>query len=179
MEQTTSFKNSQQDFQVFDTEYLLNLHIPDISLERIQFPPVVHNDQAFTEFVNREERCLKFVNQDLTFLQVSHIPLTFSNVSHAPTELKESSRIRLPTHILTEDNNTSCTQVVEPALGFTPAEICYAQNESKLTVSQLLEIESCKYYVKTPLQTWDSIYVTKPKGFLPLAQEAKKLVEEF
>ena len=55
----------------------------------------------------------------------------------------------------------------------------HAQNEPKLTVSQLLEIESCKDYVKTPLQTLDGIYVTQPKRFLPLTQEVKKLVEEF
>ena len=68
------------------------------------------------------------------FLQESHIPSTFSNVSHAPTQLKESSCITLPTHISTEYNNTSHTQVVEPALGFTLAEIHCAQNEPKLTV---------------------------------------------
>ena len=173
MEQTTSFQDSQQDFQVFDTEYSLNLHIPNVSIERIHSPPVVHNDQAFTEFVNGEERCLKFINQDLTFLQASHIPLTFSNVSHVPTELKELSHIRLPTCI------SSCTQIVEPALRFTLAEIHLAQNEPKFTVPQLLEIESCKDYIKTPLQTLDGIYVSQPKRFLPLAQEAKKLVEEF
>ena len=179
MEQITSFQDSQQDFQVFDTEYSLYLHIPNVSIERIHSPLVVHNDQAFTEFVNREERCLKFVNQDLTFLQVSHIPLTFSNVFHAPTELKESSHIKLPIHISTEDNNTSCTQIVEPALGFTLAEIRRTQNKLKLTVLQLLEIESCKDYIKTPLQTLDGMYVTQPKRFLPLAQEVKKLAEEF
>ena len=53
------------------------------------------------------------------------------------------------------------------------------QAEPKLTVQQLLEIESCKDYVKTPLQTLDGIYVNQPKRFLPLAKEAKKLVEEF
>ena len=115
-EQITSFQDAQQDCQVFYMEYSLNLHIPNISIERIHSPPVVHNDRAFTEFVNREERCLKFINQDLTFLQASHILLTFSNISHAPTQLKESSHITLPTRISTEDNNTSCTQIVEPAL---------------------------------------------------------------
>ena len=179
MEQTTSFQDLQQDFQVFDTEYSLNLHIPNVSIERIHSPPVVHNDRAFTEFVNGEERYLKYVSQGLTFLQASHILLTFSNISHAPTELKESSHIRLPTHISTEDNNTLHTQIVEPALGFAPVEIHHAQNEPKLTVPQLLEIGSCKDYVKTPLQTLDGIYMTQPKRFLPLAQEAKKLAEEF
>ena len=53
------------------------------------------------------------------------------------------------------------------------------QAEPKLTVQQLLEIKSCKDYVKTRLQTLDSIYVNQPKRFLPLAKEAKKLVEEF
>ena len=111
------------------------------------------------------------------FLQESHIPSTFSNVSYAPIQSKESSHITLPTHISTEDNNTSHTQVVEPTLGFTPVEIHCAQNEPKLTVTQLLKIESCKDYTKTLLQTLDGIYVTQPKRFLPFAQEAKKLAD--
>ena len=106
-------------------------------------------------------------------------PITFPNISHTPTQLKESLHVTLPTHISTEDNNTSHTQIVEPTLGFTPAEIHHAQNEPKLTLPQLLQIESCKDYVKTPLQTLDGLYVTQPKRFLPLAQEVKKLVEEF
>ena len=82
------------------------------------------------------------------FLQASDIPSTFSNISHVSAEVKESTCIRLPTCISTEDNNTSHTQIVEPALGFTPVEIHHAQNEPKLTVQQLLKIESCKDYVK-------------------------------
>ena len=99
---------------------------------------------------------------------------------HVSAKVKESTHIRLPSHISTEDNNTSGTQIVEPALGFTLAEIRCAQTEPKLTVQQLLEIESCKDYVKTPLQTLDGIYINQPKRFLPLTKEAKKkLVEEF
>ena len=64
-------------------------------------------------------------------------------------------------------------------LGFTLAEICRAQAEPKLTVEQLLEIESCQEYVKTPLQTLDGIYVHQPKRFLLLAKEAKMLAEAF
>ena len=71
-------------------ESSLDLHVPNVSLERLHAPPVVYNDRALTEFIQGEERCLKFVNQDLTFLQESHIPLTFTNVSHTPTPLKES-----------------------------------------------------------------------------------------
>ena len=110
----------------------------------------------------------KFVNQDLTFLQLSDILSTFSNVSHVSAKVNESKCSRPPTHISTEDNNTLCTQIVEPA-----------QTEPKLTVQQLLEIESCKDYIKTPLQTLDGIYVNQPKRFLPLTKKVKKLVEEF
>ena len=118
------------------------------------------------------------INQNLTFLQESHIPSTLTNVSHTPTSLKESSHLTLPTHISKENNHTACTQTVLPALGFTPAETCRAQNEPILMIPELLEIEPCKDYTETPLQTLDSLYVTRPKRFLPLAQEAKKLVEE-
>ena len=178
-EQIPSLQDLQQDSQVFDIEHSLNLHIPHVSVVKTYSPPVVHNDQAFTECVNGEERCLKFINQDLTFLQAPDIPSTFSNVLHESAKVKESTCIRLPTHISIEDNDTSHTQIVEPALGFTLAEIHHAQTEPKLTVKELLEIESCKDYVKTPLQTLDGIYVNQPKGFLPLAKEAKKLAEEF
>ena len=104
--------------------------------------------------------------------------MTFTNVSHTPTPLKESSRITLPTHISKEDNHTACTQTVQPALGFTLAETHRAQNEPTLTIPELLEIESCKDYTETSLQTLDGLYVTQLKRCLPFTQEAKKLVEE-
>ena len=179
IEQIPSIMDLQQDSQVFDTEHLLNLQTPNVSIESTYSPLVICNNRAFTEFVNGEERCQKFINQDVTFLQSSNILSTFSNVTHVSNKVKESTRIRLPTRISIEDNNTSHTQIVEPALGFTPVEICQAQTEPKLAVQQLLEIESCKDYIKTLLQTLDGIYMNQPKRFLPLAKEAKKLVEEF
>ena len=78
-----------------------------------------------------------------------------------------------------KNNSTSHTQTVQPTLGFTPAEICHAQNNPTLMVPQLLETESCKDYAETPLQTMDGLNVTQLKRFLSLAQEVKKLVEEF
>ena len=66
---------------------------------------------------------------------------------------------------------------MQPTLGFTPAETRQAQNEPTLTIPELLEIEPCKDYKETPLETLDGLYVTQPKRFLPLAQEAKKLAE--
>ena len=174
-EQTIFFQDLQQDFQVSNAELSLDLQVPNVSLERIHAPPAIHNDQALTESIQGEERCLKFINQDLTFLQELHIPSTFTNVSHTPTPLKESLSITLTTRISKEAR----THTVQPALGFTLAEICQAQNKPTLMIPQLLKIESCKDYTKTPLQTLDGLYVTQPKRFLPLIQELKKLAEEF
>ena len=117
------------------------------------------------------------------FLQELHIPSTFTNVSHATTSLKELARVNLPTrtpneHSLKENTALSCTQSVQPALGFTLAEVCRAENNPTLTVPQLLGIEPCREYTETPLKTLDGLYVTQPKRFLPLAQEAQKLAKE-
>ena len=143
----------------------------------------MHNDCALKEFIQGEERCLKFINQDLTFLQQSHVPFTFTNVSHTTNSLKEPARINLPTctpnkHSLKENTESPCTQSVQPALGFTLAKVCCAENNPTLTVPQLLEIEPCREYTETPLKTLDGLYVTQPKRFLPLAQEAQKLAKE-
>ena len=162
--------------------------LPNIFIEHTYAPPVVCNDHAFTEFIQGEERCLKFISQNLTFLQSSSIPSTFSNISNtdgASARIKESHTqialpcIQLQTRISQENTKSPPTQTLEPVLGFTLAEIHRAQDEPKLRVEQLLEIELCQEYIKTTLQTLDSIYVHQPKRFLPLTKEAKKLVEEF
>ena len=77
-----------------------------------------------------------------------------------------------------KNNSSSCTQSIQPTLGFTPADVCRAKSNPTITISQLLEIEPCREYTETPLKTLDGLYVTQPKRFLPLAQEAKKLAEE-
>ena len=93
--------------------------------------------------------------------------------------MKESSHITLPTCTSKENNHTAHTQTVQPVLGFTPVEIPQAQNKPTLMIPQLLKTEPCKDYTETPLQTLDGLYVTQLKRFLPLAQEVKKLAEEF
>ena len=189
-EQTSPLQEIQQeccDSQVFETEQFFS-HTPHIFIEHTYVPPVVCNNCAFTEFIQGEERCLKFISQDLTFLQSSSIPSTFSNISNidgTSARIRESHIqtalpcIQLLTRIPQENTESPPTQTIEPVLGFTLAEIHRAQAEPKLTVEQLLEIESCQEYVKTLLQTLDGIYVHQPKRFLPLAMEAKKLAEAF
>ena len=128
----------------------------------------MHNDCTLKEFIQGEERCLKFINQDLTFLQDSHIPSTFTNVYHTSTFLKEPVHINLPActpneHLSKENTKSTHTQAVQPALGFTPAEVHRAEDNPTLIVPQLLEIESCREYTDTPLKTLDGLYVTQPK----------------
>ena len=147
-------------------------------------PWVVHNDHAVKEFIQGEERCLKFINQDLTFLQELHMPSTFTNVSHTTTSLKELMHINLPTctsneHSSIENTTSSCTQSVKPALGFTPAEVCRAESNPTLTVTQLLEIEPCREYTETPLKMLDSLYVTGPKDFCHLHKRHRSWQKSF
>ena len=172
-----------QEYQVNTEELSFGLHFTNITQQQINTPPVVYNDRTLKEFIQGEERCLKFINQDLTFLQESHIPFTFTNVSHTTTSLKELARINLPTctsneHSLKQNTASSCTQSVQPALGFTLAEVHQAESNQTLTVPQLLEIEPCREYTETPLKMLDGLYVMQPKRFLPLAQESKKLAKE-
>ena len=172
-----------QEYQVNTAELSFALHFPNVTQQRINTPPAVHNDCAFEGFIQGEERCLKFIDQDLTFLQESHIPSTFTNVSHTTTSLKELAHINLPTrtpkeYSLKENIASSHTWSVQPALGFTLDEVCCAESNPTLTVPQLLEIEPCREYTETPLKMLDGLYVTQPKRFLPLAQEAKKLAKE-
>ena len=44
IEQIPSITELQQDSQVFDTEHLLNLHTPNVSIERAYSPLVICND---------------------------------------------------------------------------------------------------------------------------------------
>ena len=164
----TIFKDLLQDYQVNTTELSFDLQSPTVTQQCINSPPVVHNDHALKEFIQGKERYQKFINQDLTFLQDSHIPSTFSNVSHLTTSLKEPVHINLP--ICTpnkkpskEHTASTCTQSVQPALGFTPAEVCHAEENPTLMVPQLLESEPCREYIDTPLKTLDGLYITQPK----------------
>ena len=64
-------------------------------------------------------------------------------------------------------------------LGTTHRENLQLQNRnSPDDISDVLGTNTFQGYVNTPLQTLDGIVVHQPKRFLPLAEEAKRLVEE-
>ena len=102
----------------------LSTHFPTLQ--------VMNSNRALSDFIKDEERCSKFINQDLHFLQSSKIPAVSKNVlpednlsvqvSQCQTQVV-SSIMTLPTR--TPDNQTSTppTQIIEPVLRFTPADI--------------------------------------------------------
>ena len=93
---------------------------------------VVNSDCALSDFIKCEERCSKFINQDLNFLQSSKIPSVSTNVLpednssvqvHQSQTQIVSSTAKLPTHTSENQNSIPPTQIVEPVLGFMPADI--------------------------------------------------------
>ena len=75
------------------------------------------------------------------------------------------------------DSETPIRQV-SPLLGTTHRENLQLRNRnSPEDISDVLGTHLFQGYVKTPLQTLDSIVVSQPKRFLPLTEEAKCLAE--
>ena len=84
----------------------------------------------------------------------------------------------MPTEDRSLDNKTPVQQV-SPLLGTTHRKNLQLQNRnSPDDISDVLGTNAFQGYVNTPLQTLDGIVVNQPKRFLPLAEEAKRLVEE-
>ena len=76
------------------------------------------------------------------------------------------------------DNDTPICQV-QPLLGTTHRENLQLCNRNRpKDIADILGMNAFQEYVNTPLQTLDGIVVQQPKRFLPLAEEAKRLVEE-
>ena len=101
----------------------------------------MNSDRALSDFIEHEDRCSKFINQDLNFLQPSNIPSVSKNVlpddsssvqvSQSQTQVV-SSITKLPTCTPENQNSTLPTQIVEPVLGFMPAEIQRAEAKPNL-----------------------------------------------
>ena len=109
---------------------------------------------------------------NITFLQPSVIlPISGNTVqtynspaqtSQLDSQVTSLTAVNLPAHVTKPKNSPPPIQTVEPVIGFTPAEICRAEKEPKLTVKQLLGLSSCKWYIQMPLQTLDGMYVNQP-----------------
>ena len=76
------------------------------------------------------------------------------------------------------DNNT-WIHLVQPLLGQIHRENLQLQNRNRPEdITDILGTTAFQGYVNTLLQTLNGIVVQQPKRFLPLAEEAKRLVEE-
>ena len=83
--------------------------------------------------------------------------------------------------IMTEVTSTGDTLVrqVTPLLGITPHENTQLQStNTPQDIEDILGTRAFQRYVDMLLQTLDGIVVNQPKHFLPLAKEAKRIVEE-
>ena len=95
------------------------------------------------------------------------------------TELNSTPPARQ--EIMTELNSTGETLIrqVTPLLGIMPHESTQLQTtNAPEDIKDILGTRSFQRYVDTPKQTLDGIVVNQPKHFLPLAKEAKRIVEE-
>ena len=73
----------------------------------------------------------------------------------------------------------SKTPIHQPVLGTTPTENLQLRDRNQLEdIADVLGTTAFKGYINTPIQTLDGILIQQPKQFLPLAEEAKCLVEE-
>ena len=87
----------------------------------------------------------------------------------------------VPSESITDHHlvNETLVHPVEPVLGITPLENRWLQNRNQpQDITDILGMTAYEGYVRTLIQTLDSLYVNQPKHFLPLAEEAKRLAEE-
>ena len=93
-------------------------------------------------------------------------------------EIETLSGPLTPIEDRSSDNETLICQV-QPLLGTTHGENLQLWNRNQLEdIADVLGTTAFQGYVNTPLQTLDGIVVQQPKRFLPLAEEAKCLVEK-
>ena len=79
---------------------------------------------------------------------------------------------------VTSAGDTLISQVTS-LLGISPPENTQLQNRNMPEdIADILGTRAFQRYVDMPLQTLDGIIMNQPKHFLPLAKEAKRIVEE-
>ena len=114
----------------------------------------------------------------LTLIPDDYSPL-LAPLTTEESALKAVSQPPKPTEDKASDSETPIRQVTL-LLGTTPRENHQLQHRnSPDDISDVLGTRIYQGYVETPLQTLDDIVVNQPKRFLPLAEEAKRLAEEF
>ena len=119
-----------------------------------------------------QPRQMLVIEDDSSLLAASSINEPECKETLVPTERPKS------TAEAASAGDTLISQVT-PLLGITPSENTQLQNRNTPEdIADILGTRAFQRYVDTPLQTLDGITMNKPKHFLPLAKEAKRIVEE-
>ena len=119
-----------------------------------------------------QPRQMLVIEDDSSLLAPSSINEPERKETLVPTERPES------TTEAASAGDTLISQVM-PLLGITPNENTQLQNRNTPEdIADILGTRAFQRYVDTPLQTLDGIIMNQPKCFLPLAKEAKRIVEE-
>ena len=114
----------------------------------------------------------------LTPLTPQRIPAPQQDRVMEELETETFSEPLMPIEDRSSDSETPIHQV-QPLLGMTHRENVQLRNRNRPEdIADIVGITAFQGYVNTPLQTLDGIVVQQPKRFLPLAEEAKHLVEE-
>ena len=144
---------------------------PSTTILNPEKTPVPQQDQASTESDCQQQNCETLAPQEITFLQLSEIFPSTQEHQEEPMPL-ESTTNHHPV-------NETPVHPVEPVLGTIPLENHWLQNRNQpKDITDILGTTAFDGYVQTPIQTLDGLYVNRPKCFLPLAEEAKRLAEE-
>ena len=92
----------------------------------------------------------------------------FTSITVLPEDLEHTDYDHTPIQSVQH----SPIQPVEPIIGLTEQEQRQREEDSNLTINELLGLSPCEGHVTTPLQMLDGQYMNQPSHFLPLAQEA-------
>ena len=118
--------------------------------------------------------------------QARHMMVIQNDSLPTPSFATQPERKEIPTSLTRQETMTHTTTAadtlvsqVTPLLGITPHESTQLQSmNTQEDVEEILGTRAFQRYVDTPIQTLDKIVVNQLKHFLPLAQEARKIIEE-
>ena len=183
-----TFKKLYKVFQIVYRLYWVarqchQLHVPKRRLKKT----TRRSSQLLTETLLPIDECIQVLQTrpillrhttPSSLLTPQRIPALQQDRVMEELEIETLSEPLMPKEDRSLDNDTLICQV-QPFLGKTHRENFQLQNRNQLEdISDVLGTTAFQGYVNTPLQTLDGIVVQQPKRFLPLAEEAKRLVEE-
>ena len=117
--------------------------------------------------------------------QARHTVVIQNGSLPTPSFTTQPERRETPTSPTRQETTTHATSAadtlvsqVTPLLGITPHERTQLQStNTQEDIEEILGTRAFQRYVDTPIQTLDGIIVNQPKHFLPLAQEARKIIK--